>query len=136
MSKPAHLASIGMDGQQAFHRDNRGIVGAPKASMMSSHGPASRNLQGGYPGQKKPLSSVDRYDPNEGETIILNSENSNGKGAQNSKFLTSGLNSIQQAGRTGANHMTMNLRNSFDISSGKQPARNSIGMENELHAAA
>ena len=124
-----------MDGQQAFHRDNRGIVGAPKASTMSSQGPASRN-QGGYSGQKKPLSSVDRYDPSEGETIIRNSENSNGKGAQNSKFLTSGLNSIQQAGRTGANHMTMNLRNSFDISSGKQPARTSIGMENELHAAA
>ena len=94
MSKPTHLASIGIDGQAGYHRVNRGIVGAPKASIMVSHGLGPRNLPGGYSGQKKPLSSVDRYDLNEGETIILNAENTNNKGGKNSKLLASGLNQI------------------------------------------
>lgn len=62
--------------QQNYRIDHRGIPsvkGHPVSGQVSA---GSRNLQGPYQAQKKPLSSVDRYDLGENEG------SSQGPGAQ------------------------------------------------------
>ena len=53
--------------QQNYRVDPRGVPGVKGHQVGGQVSANSRNLQGPYQAQKKPLSSVDRYDHNEND---------------------------------------------------------------------
>ena len=84
--------------QQSYRVDPRGIPGAKGHQVGGPVSASSRNLSSHYQGQKKPLSSVDRYDSCENEGNMQSQPgqiDSSSRAGPNSQFLSSGLSQVQ-----------------------------------------